>query len=79
MKYNLTLINDIFKDEKSGREIKFSKLSLDLGFKSIKLTTDSSDICAILDITERSLKTSYPFDGTERVVAVLNTDVKEVK
>lgn len=79
MKYNLTLINDIFKDEKSGREIKFSKLTLDLGFKSIKLTTDASDICAILDITERALKTNYPFDGTERVVAVLDTNIKEGK
>lgn len=79
MKYNLTITNDIFKDEKSGREIKFTRLALDLGYKTIKITTDSGDICAILDITERALKTNYPYDGIERVVGCLNIDPKESK
>lgn len=71
MRYNLILTNDIFVDEKSKKEIKFSRLALDLEYKKVKLTTDPSDICSILDITERALKTNYPFDGEERRVGVL--------
>jgi hypothetical protein len=80
MKYNLLLVNSVFNDEKSKKEIKFSRLSLDLGYKKAKLTTDPSDICSILDITERQLKTQYPFDGEERVVGVLSVgELKETK
>lgn len=80
MKYNLLLVNSVFNDEKSKKEIKFSRLSLDLGYKKAKLTTDPADICSILDITERQLKTQYPFDGEERVVGVLSVgELKESK
>lgn len=71
VKYELILTNDVFKDEKSGREINFSRLSIDVGYKKLKLTSDASDICAILDITERKLKTEYSFDGTEHRVGSL--------
>lgn len=71
-KYLLKLSNNIFKDEKSQKEIRFSKLSLDLGYKEIKLTTDVSDICTILDITERHLKMEIPYDGKPRLVGFLN-------
>ena len=71
VRYNLILTNDVFKDEKTGREINFSRLSVDIGYKKLKLTSDASDICAILDITERKLKTEFPYDGTEQRVGCL--------
>lgn len=71
VRYNLILTNDVFKDEKTGREINFSRLSVDIGYKKLKLTSDASDICAILDITERKLKTEFPYDGTEHRVGCL--------
>lgn len=71
MRYNLYLTNDIFVDSKTNREIKFSRLTIDLDYKKVKLTTDAQEICNILDITEKQLKTNYPFDGTEKRVGVL--------
>ena len=71
VRYNLILTNDVFKDEKTGREINFSRLSVDIGYKKLKLTSDASDICAILDITERKLKTEFSYDGTEHRVGCL--------
>lgn len=70
-RYNLYLSNNVFVDEKTKKEIKFSRLALDIGYKKIKLTTDCQDICALLDITERTLKEKYKYDGQERRVAVL--------
>lgn len=70
-RYNLYLSNNVFVDEKTKKEIKFSRLALDIGYKKIKLTTDCQDICALLDITERTLKEKYQYDGQERRVGVL--------
>lgn len=68
VKYDLLLVNDVFKDSKTSKEIYYSKLVIDLGFKKLKLTSDVNDICSTLDITERKLKTEYKFDGQEHKV-----------
>ena len=70
LRYDLYLTNDIFKDDKTQKEIHFSKLTIDLGYKKLKVTSDVADICSLLDITERKLKTEFAYDGVEHKVGV---------
>ena len=79
IKYELYLTNDVFKDEKTQKEIHFSRLTIDLGYKKLKVTSDASDICALLDITERKLKTDYAYDGVEHRVGSIYIGESEKK